>query len=148
MNRQVLGHICVEFEAERGTAMRMLLSLLLSVGISVSVPVLPAYAEWCPSCCTNNCIDCSTCKPKVDGEVSSEMPGCDENTPLISQELTDGSEFMVAAIVKCSECMGKCETAYHRCRGECAPNDRGCLIQCQELSSQCQQNCKQVNQCE
>jgi hypothetical protein len=52
------------------------------------------------------------------------------------------------AVVKCSECMGKCAAAYSHCRSQCAPNDRACLVQYQELSSQCQQSRQDIHHCE
>lgn len=133
--------------------MKILFAAFLSVVLaSVWFPMPLAFAERCPACCTNNCHDCSACKPKLGDEIAAEtMATCDDHTAslteVVAEGSTDGSPLLVA-VVKCSECMGKCATAYSSCRSQCAPNDRACLIQCQELSSQCEQNCKAIHQCE
>jgi len=132
--------------------MRIVLMCLLTVGIlSGLADVEPALAEQCQACYTINCQDCSSCKPNLRNvaEGSRIVCGQDESSLRASVATKPVADLPVhVAIVKCSECMGKCATVYSQCRSQCAPNDRACLIQCQELLSQCQQNCQDIHQCE
>ncbi|MGB4069944.1 MAG: hypothetical protein WBK08_18105 [Nitrospira sp.] len=130
--------------------MRMFVVWVLSISLApVLLPAPSALAEGCAVCCTNNCQDCSACTPMTGDEAAVGTTQWASTPGPTGQGLTaDAPPFVVAAVVKCSECMGKCSTAYYNCKSQCAPNDRACLIQCQELSGQCQQNCKDVLQCE
>jgi hypothetical protein len=130
--------------------MSMFFAWTLSITLtSVFLPMPPVLAKHCLACYPKNCQACLGCASMVGDEAAAGRMECESTTASTVHGLAaDAPPFVVAAVVKCSECMGKCSTAYYNCKSQCAPNDRACLMQCQELSSQCQQNCKDVLQCE
>lgn len=75
-----------------------------------------------------------------DRTASSMREGINDQRPS-----TNG--LMVAEVMQCRQCRGKCTAVNLQCRSQCA-SDSACLVQCQERSRQCDATCKQIFQCE
>lgn len=54
---------------------------------------------------------------------------------------------MVADVMRCPQCRGKCKAEDLRCRSQCA-GEGACLANCEERLSKCETMCKQIFQCE
>jgi hypothetical protein len=65
----------------------------------------------------------------------------------VNEQRPSISGAMVAEVLRCPQCRGKCKAEELRCRSQCA-GEGTCLANCEGRSSKCEAMCKQIFQCE
>lgn len=103
-------------------------------------PDAASYAVWGKQTMRVSVTPPSQFSVGPDRTASSMSEGINDQRPS-----TNG--LMVAEVMQCRQCRGKCAALNLQCRSQCL-SDSACLVLCQEQSSQCETTCKQIFQCE